>query len=163
MSEQELKESANKWPSNKVNWSRILSGQFPAPHRTKRTAPSATTLQLCSPRSCVSKLHGCACSEKGPGQNRPLPCHFTPSGWKRELGRVLCHYSKKGRVGVFFVLFWFGFWDRVSLYSSVDQAGLELRNPPASTSASQVLGLKVCATTAGCERESFKRLWHNSL
>jgi hypothetical protein len=28
----------------------------------------------------------------------------------------------------------------------VDQAGLELRNPPAS--ASQVLGLKVCATTA---------------
>jgi hypothetical protein len=45
------------------------------------------------------------------------------------------------------------FQDRVSLYSSgcpgthfVDQAGLELRNPPAS--ASQVLGLKVCATTA---------------
>jgi hypothetical protein len=28
---------------------------------------------------------------------------------------------------------------------SVDQAGLEFRNPPAS--ASQVLGLKVCATT----------------
>jgi hypothetical protein len=27
----------------------------------------------------------------------------------------------------------------------VDQAGLELRNPPSS--ASQVLGLKVCATT----------------
>jgi hypothetical protein len=45
-----------------------------------------------------------------------------------------------------------GFWDRVSLYSPgrpgthfVDQAGLELRNPPAS--ASQVLGLKVCTTT----------------
>jgi hypothetical protein len=45
------------------------------------------------------------------------------------------------------------FWDRVSLYSPgcpgthfVDQAGLELRNPPAS--ASRVLGLKVCATTA---------------
>jgi hypothetical protein len=41
--------------------------------------------------------------------------------------------------------------DRVSLYSpgcpgshSVDQAGLELRN----ASNSQVLGLKVCATTA---------------
>jgi hypothetical protein len=29
---------------------------------------------------------------------------------------------------------------------SVDQAGLELRSPP--TSASQVLGLKACATTA---------------
>jgi hypothetical protein len=44
--------------------------------------------------------------------------------------------------------------DRVSLYSpgcpgthSVDQAGLELRNPPASTSC--VLGLKMCATTPG--------------
>jgi hypothetical protein len=30
----------------------------------------------------------------------------------------------------------------------VDQAGLELRNPPAS--ASQVLGLKACTTTAWC-------------
>jgi hypothetical protein len=45
------------------------------------------------------------------------------------------------------------FRDRVSLYSLgcpgthfVDQAGLELRNPPVS--ASQVLGLKACATTA---------------
>jgi hypothetical protein len=44
------------------------------------------------------------------------------------------------------------FRDRVSLYSPgypgthfVDQAGLELRNPPAS--ASRVLRLKVCATT----------------
>jgi hypothetical protein len=47
----------------------------------------------------------------------------------------------------------FGFQDIVSLCSlgcpgthTVDQAGLELRNPPAS--ASQVLGLKVCTTTA---------------
>jgi hypothetical protein len=45
------------------------------------------------------------------------------------------------------------FRDRVSLCSPgcpgthfVDQAGLELRNPPAF--ASQVLGLKACATTA---------------
>jgi hypothetical protein len=64
--------------------------------------------------------------------------------------------------GGFFVLvcfgFGFGFWfwfcfllfrDRVSLYNSgcpgthlVDQAGLELRNLPAS--ASRVLGLKAC-------------------
>jgi hypothetical protein len=51
----------------------------------------------------------------------------------------------------FFFLVCF-FRDRVSLYSPgcpethfVDQAGLELRNLPAS--ASQVLGLKVCATT----------------
>jgi hypothetical protein len=51
-----------------------------------------------------------------------------------------------------FCLFVFVFQDRVSLYSpdcpgthSVDEAGLELRNPPAS--ASQVLGLKVYTTT----------------
>jgi hypothetical protein len=50
-----------------------------------------------------------------------------------------------------FVCF-FVFQDRVSLYSPgcpgthfVDQAGLKLRNLPAS--ASQVLGLKECATT----------------
>jgi hypothetical protein len=46
------------------------------------------------------------------------------------------------------------FQDRVSLCSPgcpgthfVDQAGLELRNPPAS--ASRVLGLKACATMPG--------------
>jgi hypothetical protein len=51
-------------------------------------------------------------------------------------------------------LFILVFRDRVSLYSpgclgthSVDQAGLELRNPPAS--ASLVLGLKACTTTPG--------------
>jgi hypothetical protein len=53
----------------------------------------------------------------------------------------------------FFVCFVF-FGDRVSLYHSgcpgthsVDQAGLELRNP--SASASRVLGLKACTTTPG--------------
>jgi hypothetical protein len=52
-----------------------------------------------------------------------------------------------------FFFFFLVFQDRVSLCSpgcprthSVDQAGLKLRNPPAS--ASQVLGLKACATTA---------------
>jgi hypothetical protein len=52
---------------------------------------------------------------------------------------------------VFVVVVVVVFQDRVSLYSpgcprthSLDQAGLELRNPPAS--ASQVLGLKACAT-----------------
>jgi hypothetical protein len=70
---------------------------------------------------------------------------------------------------VFFFFFWFlvllgfvdvvvvvlFFRDRVSLCSpgcpgthAVDQAGFELRNPPAS--ASLVLGLKACATTPGC-------------
>jgi hypothetical protein len=54
---------------------------------------------------------------------------------------------------LFFVCL-FVFLDRVSLYSPgcpgthfVDQAGLELRNPPAS--ASQVLGLKACTTMQG--------------
>jgi hypothetical protein len=56
---------------------------------------------------------------------------------------------------IYFLFYYFLFVcrDRVSLYSSgcpgtnsVDQAGLELRNPPAS--ASGLLGLKACATTA---------------
>jgi hypothetical protein len=52
-----------------------------------------------------------------------------------------------------FCFLFFVFWDRVSLYSPgcpgthfVDQAGLELRSLPAS--ASRVLWLKVCDTTA---------------
>jgi hypothetical protein len=51
---------------------------------------------------------------------------------------------------LFYLFIYFGFF--VSLCNpgcsgthSVDQAGLKLRNPPAS--ASQVLGLKACATT----------------
>jgi hypothetical protein len=55
---------------------------------------------------------------------------------------------------VFLFLFCFSKTWRVSLCSpgcpgthSVDQAGLELRNPPAS--ASPVLGLKACATMPG--------------
>jgi hypothetical protein len=57
-----------------------------------------------------------------------------------------CHFRQNA---IFFFLF---VRDRVSLCSSgcpgthfVDQAGLELRNPPAS--ASQVPGLKACITT----------------
>lgn len=51
---------------------------------------------------------------------------------------------------LFYFIFWFfetGFLS-VALAVSVNQAGLELRNPPAS--ASQVLGLKVDATTLNC-------------
>ena len=54
---------------------------------------------------------------------------------------------------VFVFCFFLVFRDRVSLCSPgctgthfVDQVGLELRNPPAS--ASRVLGLKACATSA---------------
>jgi hypothetical protein len=68
------------------------------------------------------------------------------------LVRLLSYKSFKIFLFLFFI-FWF-FRDRVSLYGSgcpgthfVDQAGLELRNPPAS--ASQVLGLKACATMPG--------------
>jgi hypothetical protein len=63
------------------------------------------------------------------------------------------YLEKIQRSGIFF-FFFLVFRDRVSLYSpgcpgthSVDQTGLELRNPPAS--ASWVLGLKACATTPG--------------
>ena len=66
-------------------------------------------------------------------------------GWKEERCPVRFYC-------VFVCLFVFR--DRVSLYSPacpgthfVDQASLELRNAPAS--ASQVLGLKVCATMPG--------------
>jgi hypothetical protein len=63
------------------------------------------------------------------------------------LFQILC-----GFVCLFVCLF---IRDRVSLCGSgcpgthfVDQAGLELRNPPASASASRVLELKACTITA---------------
>jgi hypothetical protein len=68
---------------------------------------------------------------------------------------VLCFYLVGFLSYTFFFFFLFlVFRDRVSLCSPgcpgthfVDQAGLELRNLPAS--ASQVLGIKVCTTTPG--------------
>jgi hypothetical protein len=63
----------------------------------------------------------------------------------------------------FLLVFVFVFRDRVSLYSLgcpgthfVDQAGLELRKSPAS--ASQVLGLQTCATTAQL-KNFFKKMF----
>jgi hypothetical protein len=51
---------------------------------------------------------------------------------------------------IFFFFFFlrqgFSVYPWLSGTHSVDQAGLKLRNPPASASASQVLGLKACAT-----------------
>ena len=54
-------------------------------------------------------------------------------------------------ISFLFLFLFFLFRDRVSLYSpdcpGTHYVDLELRNPPAS--ASQVLGLKACVTTAG--------------
>jgi hypothetical protein len=65
------------------------------------------------------------------------------------LGREITFFFTK-----YFCFVLFCFLDRVSLYSPgcpgthfVDQAGLQLRNLPAS--ASRVLGLNVCATMPG--------------
>jgi hypothetical protein len=72
--------------------------------------------------------------------------------WPQQLHKI---WSREGPWGSYSTLLFIHLflWDRVSLYSPgcpgthlVDQAGFELRNPPAS--ASQVLGLKACATTA---------------
>jgi hypothetical protein len=60
-------------------------------------------------------------------------------------------------VVVWLVLVFLVFRDRVSLYSPgcpgthfVDQAGLELRNLPASASASRVLGLRCAPPRPAC-------------
>jgi hypothetical protein len=77
-----------------------------------------------------------------------------------DLGRIrmITHNSDQINTLYYIYLFCYSvfcscFRDRISLCSpgspgtySVDQAGLKLRNPPAS--ASQVLGLKMCTTTA---------------
>jgi hypothetical protein len=91
----------------------------------------------------------------------PVPGDLTPSSTSLGMaGRhTVCIKTYRQNTNMYniklFCLFgwlvWF-FRDRVSMCSPgcrrthfVDQAGLNLRNPPAS--ASQVLGLKVCATT----------------
>ena len=96
------------------------------------------------------------------------PCIKLKSSWIKGLNIKQCILHLMGEkvanslkcIGTVYNLFYFVlfcFPARVSLYSPgcpgtlfVDQAGLELRN--LSASASQVLVLKACATTA----------WHNS-
>jgi hypothetical protein len=80
------------------------------------------------------------------------PCLPVTQSGKYVYGMVPLTFTEGGsspiRQDFIFVCLFFR--DRVSPCCpgthSVDQAGLELRNPPAS--ASQVLGLKACATTA---------------
>jgi hypothetical protein len=91
----------------------------------------------------------------------PFPtvdCCLPGSSLSQTLHKLAVTLNSQGvrRVASFshFYFYFLVFWDRVSLCSpacpgthSVDQAGLELRNPPAS--ASRVLGLKACATMLG--------------
>jgi hypothetical protein len=99
---------------------------------------------------------------KDKGLEASLMMPYVPQIHTSKIFFSLLLYSNLTRVKelqesfVVVVLFWFWFCffrNRVSLCSPgcpgthfVDQAGLELRNPPAS--ASRVLGLKVCTITA---------------
>jgi hypothetical protein len=87
---------------------------------------------------------------KTPGQQEFLYSVVLP--WAYEFPVVGGSYRDYHFIYLF--IYFLVFRDRVSLCSpgcpgtnSVDQAGLELRSPPAS--ASRVLGLKACATTPG--------------
>jgi hypothetical protein len=104
------------------------------------TSPEALSWFWCLKSLQVSNLAPCCCLKiilimLGPG------CHFLMALQKEGIKLVINYY------------YYLVFRDRVSLCSpgcpgthSVDQAGLELKNPPAS--ASRVLGLKACAITA---------------
>ena len=77
------------------------------------------------------------------------------SGYNTELATVFSFLFLFLFLSFFFFFFFLFFLDNISLYCPgcpgtyfVDQAGIELRNRPAS--ASRVLGLKACATTPGC-------------
>jgi hypothetical protein len=89
---------------------------------------------------------------RSPQESLPHHVQFGMRSFNLEL-ITWAHWPASTKVLALFFFFCF-FRDRVSLGSpgcpgthSVHQAGLELRNPPAS--ASRVLGLKACATTAG--------------
>ena len=122
MSGQQMKEPQSTIQSQAVHFSMELQKEL----SLLLTNPGVTLRTLATPNSLASVARELTLgTDSGPG-----------------LGCILLVFC-----------FCFFFRDRVSLYSpgcprtySVDQAGLEIRNPPVF--ASQVLGLKACATTA---------------
>jgi hypothetical protein len=123
-------------------------------------------LQTTGAASFFPSSHHCVYDKVGPSTRRYIPSpsmtrlqwkQTSPNSWEWRqetngegsscIRIVFCFF------GFFFFFWFFGFFETGFLCSlgcpgthSVDQAGLELRNPPAS--ASQVLGLKACAATA---------------
>jgi hypothetical protein len=119
-----------------------------------------------------SAVRSTGCSSRGPGfhsqhlhsSSQPSVTPFSvdlmpSSGLFRHcmymVHKYTCMQNTHTHIYLFVYLFIYllVFRDRISLYIPgcpethfVDQAGLELRNPPAS--AFQVLGLKACTTTA---------------
>jgi hypothetical protein len=83
---------------------------------------------------------------------------WQPTKWKKSFVFLFfCFFVFLFFVFCCFLFLFLFFRDRVSVFNSgcpgthfVDQAGLELRKPPAS--ASRVLGLKACATTPGWKK-----------
>jgi hypothetical protein len=109
----------------------LLQRQAPAPW-SNITVPHSLSSPTLKPQACHSWAAG-------------VPCWQIWSPLTLGLITALCFL---------FFCFFKVFRDRVSLYSPgcpgthfVDQAGLKLRNLPAS--ASRVLGLKACTTTPG--------------
>jgi hypothetical protein len=114
---------------------RSFPKEAPPPHSTPLLGPGSSSAHLILPTPDTKCL--------------------LPQGTSAPLLRIQAGMRPSFAAPTF--LFWFVFRDRVSLCSpgcpgthSVAQAGLELSNPPAS--ASQVLGLKVYATTARPQR-----------
>jgi hypothetical protein len=118
----------------------VLASEFGLPHLIFSILSPSVSLQILCPslfsQILLHFIHG----------SREL---------KQPVSHKHNHFSEHSCFSSFwlFVCLFVCFQDRVSLYSPgcpgthfVDQAGLELRNPPAS--ASQMLGLKVCSTTA---------------
>jgi hypothetical protein len=108
---------------------------------------------------CDGRVHSEGVSDPWNWSEKPLwaawggSWELSPDRLSVRAPRTVNHGVTPAPIFILFTYLFLFFWDRVSLYSpgcpgthSVDQAGLELRNSPAF--ASQVLGLKACATTA---------------